>query len=180
EEHRGEDGRLLSLNGLAGEGMACLDYLGISGPDKDAKNPLSKELYGRQRGILIGTKGFPDSDRLLDPPPISANQVTDGLSRTAWLTECAGRGVDVKKGEIDALHGTWASGTNVTHIDKGVNDVKLPQAWFNERVHSDHPAGAHFAMCDGSVHLLSSDTDKKVLRVLCSRDGEEPIPEDVF
>ncbi|MCH7752417.1 MAG: DUF1559 domain-containing protein [Planctomycetes bacterium] len=180
EAHRSESGHLMNLGGVAGEGMACLDYLGISGPDKNAKNPSSGEKYGRQRGILIGTKGFPDSDQLTDPPPIRAKHVTDGLSNTTWLTECTGRGVDEKKGRVDAIHGAWASGNNVTHIDKGINDVKLPQAWHNERIRSDHPGGAQFAMCDGSVHFLSDSTDKKVIRALCSRDGEELLPETSF
>jgi prepilin-type N-terminal cleavage/methylation domain-containing protein len=85
EAHRTALGHLVNLGGTAGEGMACLDYLGISGPAKDAKNPSSGEPYGRQRGILIGTKGFPNSDQLTDPPPIRARNVTDGMSNTTWL-----------------------------------------------------------------------------------------------
>ena len=101
--------------------------------------------------------------------------MVDGLSRTTWLTECSGRGADVKNGVVDAIHGAWASGNNVTHIDKGINQVKLPDAWHNERIHSDHPGGAYFAMCDGSVQYLIDDTAKKVIRALCSRDGEEVL-----
>lgn len=180
ESHRSETGHLMNLGGVPGEGMACLDYLGISGPDKDAKNPTSKERYGRQRGILIGTKGFPESDQMTDPPPIQTKDVTDGMSHTTWLTECAGRGADEKEGKVDAIHGAWASGNNVTHIDKGINDGKLPQAWHNERIRSDHPGGAQFAMCDGSVHFLSDSTAKKVIRALCSRNGEELLPDMPF
>jgi prepilin-type processing-associated H-X9-DG protein len=180
EEHRTETGHLYNLGGFPGEGMACLDYLGISGPDKDAKNPTTKELYGRQRGILIGTKGLPNGEKMTDPPVIRAKDVIDGLSQTTWLTECTGRGVDVKSGGIDAIHGAWASGNNVTHIDKGINEVKLPDAWYNERIHSDHSGGANFAMCDGSVQFLSDDTSSKVLRSLCSRDGEEVFEEPPF
>jgi prepilin-type N-terminal cleavage/methylation domain-containing protein/prepilin-type processing-associated H-X9-DG protein len=180
EPHRSDRGHLMNLGGVAGEGMACLDYLGISGPAKDAKNPSSGELYGRQRGILIGTKGFPNSDQLIDPPPIRPKNVTDGMSNTTWLTECTGRGADVKQGKVDAIHGAWASGNNVTHIDNGINDEALPEAWHNERIHSDHPGGAQFAMCDGSVHFLSDDTAKKVIRALCSRDGEEILSDSPF
>ncbi|WP_197530912.1 DUF1559 domain-containing protein [Bythopirellula polymerisocia] len=180
ESHRSESGHLINLGGVPGEGMACMDYLGISGPDKDAKNPLNGELYGRQRGILIGTKGFPNSDKLTDPPPIRAKDVTDGLSNTTWLTECTGRGADEKQGIVDAIHGAWASGNNVTHIDGGINDDPLPQAWHNERIHSDHPGGALFAMCDGSIHFLPDSTSKKVIRSLCSRNGEELLSEDAL
>lgn len=180
ESHRSESGHLMNLGGFPGEGMACLDYLGISGPDKDAKNPSNGEKYGRQRGILIGTKGFPNSDQLTEPPPIHAKNVTDGLSHTTWLTECTGRGADEKKGRVDAIHGAWASGNNVTHIDSGINDAELPQAWHNERIRSDHPGGALFAMCDGSVHFLNDDTGKKLIRALCSRDGGETPAEVPF
>lgn len=180
EEHRSDTGHLINLNGFPGEGMACLDYLGISGPDKDAKHPVSKELYGRQRGILIGTKGFPEGDQMVDPPVIRAKDVVDGLSNTTWLTECTGRGADVKQGKVDAIHGAWASGNNVTHIDKGINDTVIPDAWHNERIHSDHRGGAHFAMCDGSVHFMSDETSKKIIRSLCSRNGEETFDEPPF
>jgi prepilin-type N-terminal cleavage/methylation domain-containing protein len=180
ESHRTAEGHLINLGGTPGEGMACLDYLGISGPDKNAKNPSSGQRYGRQRGILIGTKGFPNSDERTDPPPIRAKDVTDGMSNTTWLTECTGRGADEKKGKVDAIHGAWASGNNVTHIDSGINDDKLPQAWHNERIRSDHPGGAQFAICDGSVHFLSDATSKKVIRALCSRDGEEVLSESPF
>lgn len=180
EEHRSESGHLFGLGGLAGEGMACLDYLAISGPDKEAKHPTTKEFYGRNRGIITGTKGHANASQLLEPPPVRAKHVVDGLSNTTWITECTGRGVDVKKGVIDAIHGAWASGSNVTHIDKGINDVEVPDAWYNERIHSDHPGGAVFGMCDGSVHFLSDDTSKKVIRSLCSRDGDEVFEESPF
>ena len=179
ESHRSESGHLTDLGTVPGEGMACLDYLGISGPEKSTKNPSTGQPYGRQRGILIGTKGFPDSDQLTDPPPIRAKDVTDGLSNTTWLTECTGRGVDVKQGRIDAIHGAWASGNNVTHISGGINGKELPEAWHDERIRSDHPGGAQFAMCDGSVRFLVDSTDKKMIRALCSRNGEETLVGDL-
>jgi prepilin-type N-terminal cleavage/methylation domain-containing protein len=43
EEHRTLDGHLYNLGGLPGEGLGCIDYLGISGPDKDAKHPTTKQ-----------------------------------------------------------------------------------------------------------------------------------------
>ena len=180
EEHRTPDGHLYNLGGIPGEGLGCIDYLGISGPDKDAKHPLTKQVYGRQRGVLIGTKGLPLEDELIEPPPITSAKITDGLSSTICITECTGRGVSVKDGAIDALHGAWASGNNVTHVDKGVNDEKPPKAWYEERIHSDHPGGAHVLACDGSVHFLSEDTDKSLIRWLASRDGDETIPGDTF
>lgn len=180
EEHRTSGGQLGFLNGLPGEGLGCIDYLGVSGPDKDAKNPVTKEFYGRQRGVLIGTKGLPGEDELVEPPPITSGKITDGLSHTICVTECTGRGVDVKQEQIDALNGVWASGNNVTHVDKGINEDEPPSAWHNERIFAEHPGGAHVLMCDGSVHFLSENTKEKVLRAMCSRDGGEEVANDVF
>ena len=180
EEHRTEDGHLFNLGGMPGEGLGCIDYLGISGPYKDAKHPITKIIYGRQRGVLIGTKGLPKANELIEPPPITSAKIVDGLSHTICVTECTGRGVNVVNGVIDALNGAWASGVNVTHIDNGVNDTNPPKAWYNERIISDHPSGAHVIMCDASVQFLRDDTDKKVIHWLASRDGHEDIPGDVF
>lgn len=178
EEHRTPDGHLYNLGGLPGEGLACIDYLGVSGPDKDAKHPITKQPYGRQRGVLIGTKGLPLSAELIEPPAITSAKIEDGLSHTMCITECTGRGVSMENDTIDALHGAWASGNNVTHVDEGINDKKTPKAWYDERIHSDHSNGANIVMCDASVHFLTDDTDKSVLRWISSRDGHEDLPGD--
>jgi prepilin-type N-terminal cleavage/methylation domain-containing protein len=175
EDHRTDDAHLYNLGGIPGERLGCIDYMGISGPHKDTKNPVTKVLYGRQRGVLIGTKGLPLQDELIEPPPITSAKITDGLTHTLCVVECTGRGVSIDNGQIDALHGAWASGVNVTHIDGGVNDMKPPKAWYNERIHSDHPGGAHVLLCDASVHFYSDRTETKLIRWMASRDGAEDI-----
>jgi prepilin-type processing-associated H-X9-DG protein len=181
EEHRTPDGHLVNLGGMPGEGLACIDYLGISGPDKDSKHPVTKKPYGRQRGVLIGTKGLPLADELIEPPPVTSAKITDGASQTICVSECTGRGVSINKdGTIDALHGAWASGNNVSHIDGGVNDSKTPKVWYDEQIHSDHPGGANVLKCDGSVDFFSDSTDKRTVRWMATRDGGETIPADVF
>lgn len=180
EEHRTTDGHLVNLGGMPGEGLACIDYLGISGPDKDSKNPITKKIYGRQRGVLIGTKGLPLAVELIEPPPITSAKITDGLAYTICVTECSGRGVSIKNGAIDAPHGAWASGSNVSHTDGQVNGSKTPKVWFAEQIHADHPGGANVLKCDGSVGFLRNDVDKAVVRWMASRDGGEKIPGDVF
>ena len=180
EDHRTPDGHLTNLGGIPGERLGCIDYLGISGPDKDAKHPITKQVYGRQRGVLIGTKGLPLEEELIEPPPIISSKIVDGLSKTMCISECTGRGVSIQDGAIDALHGAWASGNNVTHIDDGINGSDLPKAWYKERIHSDHPGGAHLVMCDASVHFFTDDTSKKLLFWMATRDGEEDIAAEVF
>ena len=179
EAHRGEDGRLIEL-GVPGGGMACIDYLGSSGPDKDDTPPGSTEPYGRQRGVLIGTKGMPNEDTILEPPPVKVAHVTDGLSNTIAVAECSGRGVEMDGAEIKSLNGAWASGSNVSHITKGINRETAPDAWYKETIFSDHPGGATFLMCDGSAHFGADEIEKTVIMSLCSRDGEEQIDNSPF
>lgn len=179
EEHREFEGRLMELN-VPGSGMACIDYLGVSGPDRDAKNPISDTKYGRQRGVLIGNKGFPDEDTLIEPPTIRPEDIVDGLSMTMAVTECTGRGVEFDEGKIKALNGAWASGSNVSHIEGTVNKTKVPKAWYKERIHSDHPSGANMLMCDGSVHFATEEIEEPVIMSLCSRDGEEIVDPPPF
>jgi prepilin-type N-terminal cleavage/methylation domain-containing protein/prepilin-type processing-associated H-X9-DG protein len=186
EEHRSEQGQLTNLGGMAGEGLGCIDYLGISGPDKDDKHPVTKVVYGRQRGVLIGTKGLPLEDELIEPPPVTAASIVDGLSNTMCVTECTGRGAGMKENsdggytEIDSVHGAWASGNNVTHVKDGINRDDPPKAWYKERIYSDHPTGSNVLMCDGSVHFMSTETPKSLIRWIASRDGEEELPENAI
>ena len=181
EEHRSDRGQLINLGNLPGEGLGCIDYLGISGPDKDSKHPVTKVVYGRQRGVLIGTKGLPLEDELVEPPPVTVASIIDGLSNTMCVSECTGRGVTLEEGGgIDALHGAWASGNNVTHVDDGINREDPPKAWYKERFFSDHPAGANVLMCDGAVHFMSDETPKSLVRWLASRDGEEDLPDNAI
>lgn len=181
EPHRSPDGRLIGLAPHPGDGMGCIDYLGISGPHRKKTNPASGEDYGRQRGILIGTKGLPDEDTIICPPPIKPASVTDGLSHTACVTECTGRGADVtNSGKIDSLNGAWASGSNVTHISGRVNSTLPPDAWGEEKIYSQHSGGANMVMADGSVHFLSEGVAAQVIRSLCSRNGEEVVDDDAF
>ena len=181
EEHRSDEGQLVNLGGQPGEGLGCIDYLGVSGPDKNKKNPATGQDYGPQRGILLGTKGFPDGKQLTEPPKVTVSQVTDGLSTTICVVECTGRGADVKRsGEVDSLNGAWASGSNISHIGKGVNTTKPPKVWEDERIFSDHPAGAQVLACDGSVHFLVNETEPEIIRTMCSRDGEEIVDSSLF
>lgn len=176
EEHRDGEQRLFNLEGIAGDGLACMDYLGISGPSPDSVNPATGGEYGSQRGVLVGTKGLPDEDKRRTAPPVRPRSITDGLSYTTCVTECTGRGLDAD----GDYHGTWVSGKNVGHIAKGVSTSKTPTAWTKERVFAEHPGGALFLMCDGAVRFLGSETERPVLKAICSRNGEDLIGKEAF
>jgi prepilin-type N-terminal cleavage/methylation domain-containing protein len=180
EAHRSPDGKLFNLGGVPGEGLGCIDYLGVSGPDKDTLHPATGEEYGRQRGVLLGTKGLPNGNSLVEPPAITVAKITDGLSKTICMVECTGRGVTMKDGVVENLNGAWASGSNISHINKSVNAEEPPDVWEGERIFAEHPGGAHALVCDGSVHFLSEDVAELVIMYLCSRDGGEVVNEMPF
>lgn len=173
EPHRNTEERLFGIERGQGNGLACIDYLGISGPSKKWTNPATDMDYGPQRGILIGIKGLEHKEKLA--PYVRARQVIDGLSKTACVTECSGRGLD-KDGDF---HGTWASGKNISHVSKLINQFGPPKAWSKERIYSQHSGGAQFLFCDNSVRFLPNGTKKKILKAICSRDGEE-VEDEVF
>ena len=172
ESHRNAEDRLQGESTGVGAGLACTDYLGIAGPAKAAKNNATGLRYGPQRGVLIGRKGLRNESRILVPPAIRNESISDGLSKTACVTECSGRGLD-KDGDF---HGAWVSGKNISHISKRINSTRPPKAWNKERIYSQHPVGAHFLFCDGATRFLGEDTANPVLEAICSRNGEEPIP----
>lgn len=168
EEHRNAEERLVNVQG-PGNGMACIDYLGISGPNQTWFNPATGEEYGPQRGIMLGTKGLEDGDNMLESKTLRVKSITDGLSKTACVTECTGRGLD---GDGD-LNGTWISGKNIGHLSKNINSSKPPKVWTQERIHSEHSGGAQFLFCDGSVRFLTEGIERELLGAIASRNGEE-------
>ena len=174
EEHRNAADILVNVKGGVGNGLACIDYLGIAGPSKSWRNPATGMDYGPQRGVLTGTKGLPNADKLKSPPAIRAKNIIDGLSKTACVTECSGRGLD-SDGDF---HGAWISGKNIGHVSKGINASKPPKAWTKERIYSQHSGGAHFLFCDGSLRFLGNGTKKDIIKAICSRDGEEIATDD--
>jgi hypothetical protein len=162
---------IYNYGGQSGLNLGCIDYLGIAGPDKDATNPKTNQDYGPQRGVLIGTKGLLNGDKLEEPPRIRTSSISDGMTKTLCLSECTGRGVE-SDGDP---HGAWVSGKNISHIDKGVNSKSPEKSWKDERIYSQHRSGSNGLYAGGSVTYLLEGMDEIVLRSLCSRDGEEIV-----
>jgi prepilin-type N-terminal cleavage/methylation domain-containing protein len=168
-----------------GEGMACIDYGGVSGPRFPAnptsppaiyvgnfQNPATGGYYLEDQGVLL-TNGTPQGRR-----QVHVRKITDGLSKTLLVGECAGRGVDATD-----YQGPWASGENTivigayvgTKVIPWINALPATTAWTNEQMRSDHPGGAHGLLCDGSVQFFAEDVALSVMLSLASRDGGETI-----
>ncbi len=111
--------------------------------------------------------------------------ITDGLSKTLLMGE---RGIP-----DDQYWGWLVWGTGDPGILDGTGDAMLPTK--NglapgsskspadadvEHYWSYHPGGAQFAMVDGSVQLLTYDTDFTVFTALGTRAGQEVFDESQF
>jgi prepilin-type processing-associated H-X9-DG protein len=193
---RTTDGRIADLNGNqimdsgTGEGLACIDYGGNSGPRTATLtgtpiiNPASFQQYTNNSGVLLNISdliaaGGPGP---FTAPRISAQQILDGLSNTLLVEEAAGRGA--YGGPNWTLRGTWSAGTNCLLTD-GTIDVFAavtssgatnPSYIANNQLGSNHGEGINVLFCDGSVHFFADTMDAVVLRSLASRAGGETIP----
>lgn len=157
-----------------GEGMACIDYLGISGPGKNIRR-ANGDKYLRNKGVLIGLKDYPPE--ALEPKKIRVQQITDGLSKTVVVAECTGRGAF--RDGVWELDGAWAAGENVSAVKLPINPPAA-ENWDAEEIFSDHPGGAHVLFCDGSVKFLSEDVEMLLLAAICTRSGREGIENQIF
>ena len=106
---------------------------------------------------------------------ISFKRVTDGLSNTVMC------------GETLPAHFVWNGAfnpnfplaymtvpINIMESDNGIHGGHVLQLWaISAGFKSLHPGGAQFCMGDGSVTLLTEDTDHYIYAALGTRAGEE-------
>jgi prepilin-type N-terminal cleavage/methylation domain-containing protein/prepilin-type processing-associated H-X9-DG protein len=202
QTRRDMDGRLGQFNddGIfnsgSGEGMACIDYMGISGPGANVIHPQVGVKYGGDRGMLLDlSSGGPclGTAQECSAKRIPMRKVTDGTSHTILVGECSGRGVEDSNGDkaggeiFNNLDGAWASKNNVGHIKLNVESdnysaINPPPEinWSQHEFFSDHPGGVNVLMCDGSVHFMQDDTHYQIYYALCSRDGGETMGDEIF
>jgi hypothetical protein len=132
------------VGGLVG-GLGRCDYGGIVGERIASPN-------NPEKGGLIHDRGF------------AAHEITDGLSKTLLVAECAaGPWADAQ----------WINGRNLFDQAYAVN-------WptWEDEMRSRHPGGAHGLLGDGAVRFFAEGTDLRVLAALCTRSGNETLPAD--
>jgi len=171
------------------EGMACIDYSGNAGVNGGSTSPhkLNGLDYPDDNGVLLNTAVSTLNGG------IALNEITDGLSKTILINELTGRGVNIASGSTpssgDYPRGAWASGVNCITIGPDSQSIPLLNpmnlstkdglfVWTNDpnqSLFSEHPRGAHVAMCDGSVHFLSETTTGTVITGLASRNCGEAV-----
>jgi len=179
QAQRGDDNRLRDFDGNGytsgtGEGLGCIDYIGVPGPAKSIINPVDGVKYGDNRGVLLRHL---NSDSFA--PVVRMKHITDGTSKTVIVGECSGRGVGLASSgsdDLSKLDGSWSANDNCSPVKLPINIRPVEDSWKDQELWSDHPGGAHVLMCDGSVHFVSEEVDvTTILAPLCSRNGAETI-----
>ncbi len=164
-------GEVIPDFGGTGVTLGGMDYLGVAGPKKTEIDPMTGNPYGPQRGVLIGTKGLENAGTILVPPRVRVASISDGLSKTLFVSECTGRGVE-SDGDPN---GAWVSGKNISHISGQPNGKSGDKSWTLERLYSEHTGGCHGLFGDSHVEMLNTDIEESVILAIATRNGGESV-----
>jgi prepilin-type N-terminal cleavage/methylation domain-containing protein len=170
--YRDESHRLFGLpvgaNNDTGNGLACIDYLGIPGPDYDVINKVSGISYGSEgaagntsfeidRGVL---KKLVSGGICLGKPyectsaVVKFRQITDGATYTIIVAESSGKGTEDSfvncNGDnppaTSEFSGAWASYRNLSGV-KLDPDPKVGKAYCGQYFSAINPPEKfHFAL----------------------------------
>lgn len=169
---------------------ACGDYFVPEGVNLAINNELpAAERFAATTDLRGALRKYPERSTL--------SKISDGLSNTFLMGECAGR-EDVWRGRAwktavadksqpncaRARGGAWATNDNPYEIGTRVewctnSTIPGPMRINNSNeyghlFYSFHPAGALFAFADGSVRFYNESTSLRVLAVLVTRSGADP------
>jgi prepilin-type N-terminal cleavage/methylation domain-containing protein/prepilin-type processing-associated H-X9-DG protein len=120
---------------------------------------MGRSDYGGLTGERIVSPNNPEKGVLVHDSAFAEREITDGLSKTVFVGECAaGSWPD----------GQWINGRNLFDQAYAVN-------WptWEDELRSRHPGGAHAMFGDGSVRLLADTIDARVLAAVCTRSRGE-------
>jgi len=132
-------------------------------PSADRPDPLVAGLgrtdYGGVTGERITSPNNPEKGVLIHDRGFAEREITDGLSHTLLVGECAvGVWAD----------GQWINGRNLFDQAYAVN-------WptWEDELRSRHPGGGQALFGDGAVRLVGEAVDVRVLAAACTRAGGE-------
>jgi len=143
------------------EQLALTDYGGMSGIEGAGLNapPGSVHLrHARALGVM------------LYEVPTQIVEVTDGLSQTVAVAECARRSVSVEGFELH-YEAEWANGHNCLAQGQKTRINETP----DNEIYGHHPNVAGVVFCDGHVEFLSESIEQQVMLAILTRAGEEPV-----
>ncbi|QDS89093.1 putative major pilin subunit [Rosistilla ulvae] len=145
-------------------------YLGVMGPK--GVNAQTGGTYQSDE-TLASNGGFARQGVFYDLSKIKFRDITDGTSNTfalgelswndagtvfrMWVRGCGGSACTSCKNIVDGIGITPAVSGNFNNVSFG----------------SQHPGGAHFVQCDGSVRFVSETVDLGLYKATASRNGGE-------
>lgn len=158
---------------------ATTDYFAVTRADDTT--------FGSTKGTNLTNPGDPGNRAILTSnkfTPVLA--VTDGLSNTLLLAECAARPQIWRAGKMTGVAtfttGPWGYEGNDLKIDGSVPDGSsssgatstCPMNCRNEaEIYSFHPGGAMVVMGDGSTRFLRDNITLRTLIIMTTRSGGE-------
>ena len=136
-------------------------------PSASRTSPLVGGLgasdYGGVVGERITSSNSPEKGVLVTGKSYAPREITDGLSKTILVAECAAEAW---------ADGQWINGRNL--FDQAY-PINAKMSFWEDEMRSRHPNAAQCLAGDGSVHLLSETVDKIVLAAAFTRNrGESP------
>ena len=142
-------------------------------PSADRSEPLVDGLGRSDYGGIAGERIQPPKTSMRGPlvheRRFAVREITDGLSKTLFVGECALGGW---------ADGQWINGRNLFEQAYAVNsrEACLPKtgAWFDDELRSRHPGGALALAGDGAVHFVGEDVALRILAAACTRAQGEP------
>jgi prepilin-type N-terminal cleavage/methylation domain-containing protein/prepilin-type processing-associated H-X9-DG protein len=166
-------------------GLASSNYFACLGGDGGAQrswfypnwdNPSVCDRYAPTNNRLAYNGAFPDANR-----SISLAGITDGTSQTIAAGERPGD--PTRPGP---QLGWWALGVGFDAAGNGDSGIDGFEGFFlgnsqdpwahMNHFWSQHPGGANFTMCDGSVRFILYNINYHTFTALGSRSGAEVIP----
>ncbi|NND98212.1 MAG: DUF1559 domain-containing protein [Pirellulaceae bacterium] len=118
--------------------------------------------YGGIYGERIASHNYPPRGVMIHDMAIRFRDITDGTSRTLMIAE-----------DANFPDGQWINAWNL--FDQAFPINRAPK--FENDIRSFHAQGANGLFADGSVAFLSEHMDLYVLAALCTRNGNEDIPD---
>lgn len=142
QQFRGDDNRIFGISGgldSLHNGLACMDYMGNTGPDTDVPHPDTGVPYGSSqnsffeifRGVLLKLESAADNNPFCGSTNhecksdvVKVREITDGLTNTILVMESSGKGCEerltpagqLNDVETDEPSGAWASNKNLSGI----------------------------------------------------------------
>lgn len=152
-------------------------YYGVMGPK--GTNPATGGAYGHRN---VGSHGGFGTQGVFEAnSQTRIGDIVDGTSNTFLVGE-----LSWFNGQTGTRYRSWMRGAEsggkgwIAGCKNVANSLNTPGiAIFNDiSFGSQHPSGANFGMCDGSVRFVHDGISLNVYKAAASRDGGEVLPLD--